>query len=127
MIAVKSNDAVAFYDWDTGYYIQRIDVPAIPKAVYWNDAGDKVIIATREAFYHLNFNRAIVEDALANGQPEEGGVDEAFILEAEIQEVVRSGQWVGDCFLYVSKSGRLNYSVGGQTMTLSHLDRKMYM
>lgn len=126
LIAVKSNDAVAFYDWDTGYYIQRIDVPAMPKAVYWNDAGDKVIIATREAFYHLTFNRDKMEETLSQGRSEDG-VDEAFVLEAEIQEVVRSGQWVGDCFLYVSKSGRLNYSVGGQTMTLSHLDRKMYM
>ena len=26
LIAIKSNDAVAFYDWETGYYIQRIDV-----------------------------------------------------------------------------------------------------
>ena len=127
LIAVKSHDAVAFYDWETGYYIQRIDVPAAPKAIYWNDAGDKVIIATREAFYHLNFNRDLVDTSFAENGRSEDGVEEAFILEAEIQEVVRSGQWVGDCFLYVSKSGRLNYSVGGQTMTLSHLDRKMYM
>ena len=94
---------------------------------YLNDAGDKVIIATREAFYHLNFNRDLVDTSFAENGRSEDGVEEAFILEAEIQEVVRSGQWVGDCFLYVSKSGRLNYSVGGQTMTLSHLDRKMYM
>jgi len=25
-----------------------------------------------------------------------------------------SGQWVGDCFIYVNNSGRLNYSIGGQ-------------
>jgi len=128
LIAIKSNDAVAFYDWETGYYIQRIDVPSTPKAIYWNDSGDKVIIATREAFYHLNFRRDVVDEHFdQHGNSSEDGVEEAFILEAEIQEVVRSGQWVGDCFLYVSKSGRLNYSVGGQTMTLSHLDRKMYM
>ena len=58
---------------------------------------------------------------------EDGSIESAFELEAEVNEVVRSGQWVGDCFLYVNKAGRLNYSVGGQTMTLAHLDKKMYM
>ena len=72
-----------------------------------------MIIATREAFYHLNFRRDVVDEHFdQHGNSSEDGVEEAFILEAEIQEVVRSGQWVGDCFLYVSKSGRLNYSVG---------------
>jgi coatomer subunit beta' len=126
LIAIKSNDAVAFYDWETGTYIQRIDVPSAPKSIYWNDAGDKIIISCREAFYSLNFNRALVDDALMNGNNNEA-IEEAFLLEAEISEVVRSGQWVGDCFLYVNKAGRLNYSVGNQTMTLSHLDKKMYL
>jgi hypothetical protein len=41
---------------------------------------------------------------------------------------VRTGQWVGDCFLYTnSSSQRLQYYVGGQVMTLCHLDRPMYL
>jgi coatomer subunit beta' len=35
---------------------------------------------------------------------------------------------VGDCFLYTnSSSQRLQYYVGGQVMTLCHLDRPMYL
>ena len=131
LVAVRAQDAVAFYDWDTGRFIRRIDVPATPKKVYWNDAGDQVIIATREAFYILRFDRSAVDAALAGSKEgvdeEDGSIEAAFELEAEVNEIVRSGQWVGDCFLYVSKAGRLNYSVGGQTMTLAHLDNKMYM
>lgn len=41
---------------------------------------------------------------------------------------MRTGQWVGDCFLYTnSSSQRLQYYVGGQVMTLCHLDRPMYL
>ena len=131
LVAVKAQDAVAFYDWDTGMFIRRIDVPAAPKKIYWNDAGDQVIVATREAFYILRFDRSAVDAALAGNSEgvdeEDGSIESAFELEAEVNEVVRSGQWVGDCFLYVNKAGRLNYSVGGQTMTLAHLDKKMYL
>lgn len=42
-------------------------------------------------------------------------------------EQVRTGQWVGDCFLYTNASQRLQYYVGGQIMTLSHLDHPMYL
>jgi Coatomer WD associated region len=42
-------------------------------------------------------------------------------------EQVQTGQWVGACFLYTNEAGRLNYYVGGEVMTLCHLDHPMYM
>lgn len=48
----------------------------------------------------------------------------------EIQEVVKTGLWVGDCFIYTSSVNRLNYFVGGEIVTIAHLDRcsqKLYL
>jgi len=41
----------------------------------------------------------------------------------EIEETVKTGSWVGDCFIYTNTINRLNYYVGGEIVTISHLDR----
>lgn len=40
---------------------------------------------------------------------------------------VRTALWAGDCFVYTNANNRLNYSVGGETFTIAHLDRQMYL
>lgn len=35
--------------------------------------------------------------------------------------------WVGDCFIYTNSVNRINYYVGGEIVTVSHLDRTMYL
>lgn len=35
--------------------------------------------------------------------------------------------WVGDCFIYTNGVNRLNYYVGGEIVTVAHLDRVMYL
>jgi coatomer subunit beta' len=40
---------------------------------------------------------------------------------------VRTGQWVGDCFVYTNSTNRLNYLVGDQTYTVSHFDQPYYV
>ena len=45
----------------------------------------------------------------------------------EINESVKTGVWVGDCFIYTNSLNRLNYYVGGEICTISHLDRQMYL
>jgi coatomer subunit beta' len=40
---------------------------------------------------------------------------------------VRTGEWVGDCFIYTNSTNRLNYLVGDQTYTISHFDSSMYV
>ena len=57
----------------------------------------------------------------------EDGIESAFDLEHEVSEKLRSGQWVGDCLVYVNSQNKLNYCVGGEVITLGHLDRRMYM
>merc|ERR1712167_478932 len=57
------------------------------------------------------------------GSPELG-VPGAFEPEHEITDCVTKGQWIGDCFIFSNIAGRLNYFVGGNTMTLCHLDQQ---
>jgi len=40
---------------------------------------------------------------------------------------VKTGIWVGDCFIYTNSLNRINYYVGGEIVTISHLDRVMYL
>jgi coatomer subunit beta' len=62
-----------------------------------------------------------------NGEADEDGVEAAVELVATINESVRTGQWVGDCFIYTNSTNRLNYLVGDQTYTISHFDQPMYV
>ena len=57
----------------------------------------------------------------------EDGVEAAFEIVTDINENVRTGQWVGDCFIYTNSANRLNYLVGDQTYTVSHFDQSMYL
>ena len=68
--------------------------------------------------------------AKAKENPElmtEDGIEDAFSVLNEINESVKTGIWVGDCFIYTNSLNRLNYYVGGEICTISHLDRQMYL
>lgn len=65
--------------------------------------------------------------AAASSSSDDEGVEDAFDLQAEISERVRTCVWVGDCFVYNNASWRLNYCVGGEVTTVVHLDRPMYL
>nr|CAD1843045.1 unnamed protein product [Ananas comosus var. bracteatus] len=109
-----------------GELIRRIDVNV--KNLYWADSGDLVAIAGDTSFYILKYNRDVVSSYLESRKPaDEEGVEDAFELLHEINERVRTGIWVGDCFIYSNSSSRLNYCVGGEVTTMFHLDRPMYL
>ena len=104
LLAVRAVDFVVFYDWETAAVVRRID--EAPKAVVWSDAGDLCALGLEDSYYVLRYNRdATVAASLATGAEAaaiaETGVENAFSVEAEIQERIRSGQWHGDCLLYV--------------------------
>lgn len=54
-------------------------------------------------------------------------MESAFEVVTDINETVRTGEWVGDCFIYTNSTNRLNYLVGDQTYTISHFDQPMYL
>lgn len=63
--------------------------------------------------------RDVVSSYLDSGRPvDEQGVEDAFELLHEMNERVRTGIWVGDCFIYNNSSWRLNYCVGGEVLQL---------
>ncbi|XP_078170306.1 coatomer subunit beta'-1 isoform X1 [Carex rostrata] len=126
LLAMCSNDFICFYDWAECRLIRRIDVAV--KNLYWADSGDLVTIASDTSFYILKYNRDVVSAYFDGGKPvDEEGVEDAFELLHEVNERVRTGIWVGDCFIYNNSSWRLNYCVGGEVTTMYHLDRPMYL
>uniref|UniRef100_A0A0D9YP38 Beta'-coat protein n=1 Tax=Oryza glumipatula TaxID=40148 RepID=A0A0D9YP38_9ORYZ len=126
LLAMCTNDFICFHDWAEGRMIRRIDVNV--KNLYWADSGDLVTIASDTSFYILKYNRDVVSSHLdGGGSVGEEGVEDAFELLHEINERIRTGLWVGDCFIYNNSSSRLNYCVGGEVTTLFHLDRQMYL
>ncbi|KAL6584698.1 hypothetical protein OROMI_003987 [Orobanche minor] len=126
LLAMCSNDFICFYDWVEFRLIRRIDVNV--KNLYWADSGDLIAIASDTSFYVLKFNHNVVSAHLDSGRSvDEEGLEDAFELLYEINERVRTGIWVGDCFIYNNSSWKLNYCVGGEVTTMFHLDRPMYL
>merc|ERR1711939_893434 len=80
-----------------------------------------------DSFYVLRYSREQYVAALQAGTVEEDGVEEAFEVVCDINESVRTGQWIGDCFVYTNAPNRLNYLVGDQTYTISHFDQPYYV
>jgi len=125
-LGVKSPSGLAFYDWETQGLIRRIEITS--KQVYWSENGDMVCIATEESYFVLKYNAEAVAHAQETKEGvSEDGIDEAFDVLGEVQETVKTGRWVGDCFIYTNGVNRLNYYVGGEIVTISHLDRTMYL
>lgn len=54
-------------------------------------------------------------------------MESAFEVVTDIQESIRTGEWVGDCFIYTNSTNRMNYLVGDQTYTIAHFDQPMYL
>lgn len=127
LLGVKGSDFVAFYDWNTGLVVRRID--ALVRNVFWSEAGgNKVAVTTDQSFFLLEYSRDAVEAFLSTGEePDEDGIEDSFDLSCEIPERVRTGIWVGDCFIYTNTAWRLCYCVGGETSTLHHLDKPLYL
>lgn len=126
LLGVRSVNGLAFYDWENTELIRRIEIQ--PKHIFWSDSGELVCIATEESFFILKY---LSEKVLAAQETHEGvtedGIEDAFEVLGEIQEIVKTGLWVGDCFIYTSSVNRLNYYVGGEIVTIAHLDRTMYL
>jgi len=125
-LGVKSPSGLAFYDWESQSLIRRIEIT--PKQVYWSENGDMVCISTEESYFVLKFNSETVATAQETKEGvSEDGIDDAFDVLGEVQESIKTGKWVGDCFIYTNGVNRLNYYVGGEIVTISHLDRTMYL
>lgn len=126
LFGVKTSSGLAFYDWETLQLVRRIEVQ--PRNVFWNEAGTLVCLATDESYFILSVDTAAIANAIETKQGlEDDGIETAFDVLGEVNEQVRTGLWVGDCFIYTNSVNRINYYVGGEIVTISHLDRTMYL
>ncbi|CDW55672.1 coatomer subunit beta' [Trichuris trichiura] len=112
LLGVRAGGQLSFFDWTTRSLVRRIDIS--PKAVFWSEM-DTVCITTEDTCYILKYSSDVTISALEND-----GLENAF-------NVFATGTWVGDCFVYTTSSNRLNYFVGGDTVTVAHLDRPLYI
>ncbi|KAF8244284.1 Coatomer, beta' subunit [Wilcoxina mikolae CBS 423.85] len=125
LLGVRGQGGVGLFDWETGGLVRRIDV--VPNDIYWSESGELVTLACDDTFYVLRFSREAYVEVLQNDGVEDDGVEAAFEVIVDINESVRTGEWVGDCFIYTNSTNRLNYLVGDQTYTISHFDSPMYL
>merc|ERR1712106_330177 len=126
LLGVKSVSGLAFYDWETQELVRRIEIQ--PRAVYWSETGELCCIATEDSYFILKYQAEAVAAAAENPEKiTEDGIEDAFDVLGEVSETVKTGLWVGDCFIYTNSVNRLNYYVGGEIVTVSHLDRTMYL
>lgn len=125
LLGLKGDGFLAFYDWESGKYVYHVGTD--PQQVIWSESGELVTVISDDAFYVLKFNREDFQAALQEGSLTEEGVDSAFELLQEVPESVRTGRWVGDCFVYTTHSNRLCYLVGSETYTVAHFDKQMYL
>uniref|UniRef100_A0AAF5PGX4 Beta'-coat protein n=3 Tax=Wuchereria bancrofti TaxID=6293 RepID=A0AAF5PGX4_WUCBA len=122
LVAARSANALCFFDWETGSLIRRIEISA--KHVYWSDNAEMVAIASEDAFYILKYNKEAVENVTAT---DIDGIEDAFDVVGEVQESVKTAMWIGDCFIFTTDLNRLNYYVGGEIVTIAHMDRPLYL
>nr|NVI69867.1 coat protein (coatomer) beta' [Cucujiformia] len=129
MLGVKSVAGLAFYEWDTLQLVRRIEIQ--PKNIFWSETGELVAIATEESYFILKYNpekvNQIRESGSSRDEITEDGIEDAFDVMSEITESVKTGLWIGDCFIYTNSVNRLNYYVGGEIVTVAHLDKTMYL
>lgn len=126
LLGIKGDEFVAFYDWDSGKLVRRVDVEA--RQVVWSDSGELVAIIADDTFFVLRYNCDAFQNALAEGTlNDEDGLEESFEVIQDISDSVRTGKWVGDCFIYTTDTNRLNYLVGNEAYTISHFDKQMYL
>jgi coatomer subunit beta' len=125
LLGVKGQGGIGMFDWETGSLVRRIEVD--PREVYWSESGELVALACAETTYVLRFSREAYLEGLNAGLADEDGVESAFEVVTDINEQVRSGEWVGDCFIYTNATNRLNYLVGDQTYTIANFDESRYL
>lgn len=126
MLGVKTSSGLTFYDWENLDLIRRIEVQ--PRYVYWNESGSLVCLATDDSYFILRVDTGMIQQVIETKAPiEEDGIESAFEVLGENNESVKTGLWVGDCFIYTNSVNRIQYYVGGEIVTVSHLDRTMYL
>jgi coatomer subunit beta' len=97
LLGVKGQGGIAFFDWESGKLVRRIEVE--PRNVYWSESGELVCLACEDTYYVLRYSREQYVAAVQAGTVEEDGVEEAFEVVCDINERCVLGflSWLGVC------------------------------
>ncbi|KAJ5915903.1 COPI vesicle coat beta' subunit [Penicillium verhagenii] len=125
LLGVKGQGGIGLFDWESGSLVRRIEVD--PKNVYWSESGELVTLACEDSFYVLRYSKEAFIEGVNNGEADEDGVEAAVELVASINETITSACWVGDVLIFSSSTNRLNYLVGDQVISISHMDQPAYV
>lgn len=124
LLGVSGGEFVAFYDWETGKFISRVDVEATQ--VIWADSGELLVVVTEDSAFVLRYDRDAVQQKLEETE-EDVEIEDAFEVVQELSEKIRTAKWVGDCLIFTTTANRLNYLVGNESYNISHYDKDMYL
>lgn len=131
LLALKNQDSVYFYDFDTQILIRKIDSSI--KEIIWNDNKTKVALVSDDVTFILNFNNKEVEkyiESITNDEEEaenDDGCEEAFDPVHEINETLISGIWYDDVFIYHTSKNKLNYLIETQSFSITTLNSSFTM
>ena len=124
LLGLRGADGIAFYDWQTAGLVRKIDVDV--GNVFWSEDGRLVCLAGTDAFYILRFSPENYAAAVEASRVSDDGVDEAFEIVADFNEAVKTGKWIGDCFIFTTVN-KVNYLVGDRTYTIAPINVPMYI
>mmetsp|Transcript_6275 Transcript_6275/g.9120 ORF Transcript_6275/g.9120 Transcript_6275/m.9120 type:complete len:846 (-) Transcript_6275:27-2564(-) len=125
-LGVKTAKDFILYDWESGNLVRSFEVT--PNVVEWSEDGSQVVLADEDTFFLLNYDEDLVRQTFKNESAEsyEDGIEDAVTLENQFTEKIKSGEWVGSCFIYLNNDS-LNYYIGGHTETIASLDQPYYL
>ena len=87
-----------------------------------------VALVCEDSLYILRYFPEKYRDNLQAGLVDvDEGVQGALEEIHELEETVKSGTWVGDCFIFTNTSNRLNYAVGDKVELIAPFDKPMYV
>lgn len=119
-LSVKTYDALYIFDFETNTFIRKIDVS--PVNVIWSPNKTLIAIICEEVTYILRVNPNKIDEYLENTEePNEEGCEEAFELLMELTEVIVSGIWFEEVFVYVNDKNKVNYVIDTNIFSITTL------
>ena len=103
-LGVSSGEFVIFYDWNGENCVGRIDVEA--KGLFWENLA--LVVKGTKSFFSLKIHPDLQDENV-------------FELLTEVNDRILSGTWIGNIFLYVSESFKLNLLVRNKLFTAANI------
>jgi coatomer subunit beta' len=120
---VKTNDSIFIYDFETTNFLRKIDVT--PHSVVWNENKKSMALICDDVTYILSVYPEKIEkyiDINESPDPEEGGCENGFEANFEINDRVVSGIFIDDVFIYINNKNKINYAIEDRIFSITTLN-----